>query len=188
MILRRWLNITALPVEQPAAVLFDAPFIDVFRKIHETIALFWQYFLSQGRIKESITCFVSFSPHTRTYGKGIAMTEFLSREIRSEFEAARKRGLRQRSRLRVMTGDEVYPILKLLPDGFILDADEVSHLRGLVDVFEGARHVSQCLIIASDVEAGELICKMKRETTVRDRPALDYERSDKAPVGYLPRN
>jgi hypothetical protein len=115
------------------------------------------------------------------------MSEFLSREVRAEFEAARKRTLRRQARLRVKTGDEIYPILRMRPDGFTLDAEEVGHLRGLVDIFDGARHLSQCLIIASEVESGELICTMKRSTTVLDRVPLDYVREETAPTGYLPR-
>lgn len=115
------------------------------------------------------------------------MTDFLPREVRAELEAARKRDLRKRSRLRVLVGDTLYPILRMRPDGFTLDADEVAHLRGLVDIFDGARHLSQCLIIASDIEGGELVCVMKRATTVTDTAPLDYVRDENAPRGYLPR-
>ena len=100
--------------------------------------------------------------------KGPAMTEFLSREMLAEMEAARKLALKKRSRLRILTGEETYPVLRMLPEGFTLDADQVAHLRGLVDLYDGARHLAQCLIMASDVAP------------------LDYVRDDSAPMGYLP--
>lgn len=116
------------------------------------------------------------------------MTDFLPKEVRAGLEEARKRDLRRRSRLRIVAGDEVYPILRFWETGFALDADEVAHLRGLVDIYDGPRHLYQSLIVASGVEEGELICTMKRSTVAQDRPALDYVRDENAPVGYLPRD
>ncbi len=114
------------------------------------------------------------------------MTDFLSREMLAEMEAARKKALKKRSRLRIITGDEVYPVLRMLPEGFTLDADQVAHLRGLVDLYDGARHMAQCLIMASDVAGGELVCTMKWQRKTADTPPLDYVRDEAAPVGYLP--
>lgn len=116
------------------------------------------------------------------------MSEYLPKEVRAGLEEARKRDLRRRSRLRVMAGDEVYPILRFWETGFALDADQVQHLRGLVDIYDGSRHVYQSLIVASGVEAGELICTMKRSTMAHDRVPLDYVRDENAPVAYLPRD
>ena len=48
------------------------------------------------------------------------------------------------------------------------------------------RHIFQCLIIASDIQDGELVCEFKRATPVSDRAALDYWREENAPAGYLP--
>ncbi len=79
------------------------------------------------------------------------------------------------------------PVLRLTHDYFTVDAADVTHLRGLVDLFDGARHVRQCLIIASDVEGGELICTMKWSRIVTETAPLDYVRDENAPVGYLPR-
>jgi hypothetical protein len=114
------------------------------------------------------------------------MLEFFSKELREGFEAARKRQDAKKSRLRLQIGTEVYPILRIWDDGLAVDADHVSHLRGLVDVYDGARHLSQCLIVASNVENGQLICDFKRSTMVTDRAALDFWRDENAPVGYLP--
>jgi hypothetical protein len=116
------------------------------------------------------------------------MTDMLPKEVRAGLEEARKRDLKRRSRLRVMVGDEIYPILKFWETGFALDADQVQHLRGLVDIYDGTRHLYQSLIIASDVDEGELICTMKRSTIAHDSVPLDYVRESDAPVGYLPRN
>ena len=115
------------------------------------------------------------------------MSDFLPKEVRAGLEEARRRDLARRSRLRVMAGDDVYPILRRWDDGFSLDADQVAHLRGLVDIFDGSRHLSQCLIVASGIEGGELICTMKRDTAATDRAPLDFERDDAAPVALLPR-
>lgn len=115
------------------------------------------------------------------------MTDFLPKEVREGLEEARRRDLRRRSRLRVLVGDEVYPVLRYWEEGFSLDADQVTSLRGLVDLYDGSRHLYQCLIIASEVAEGELICVMKRATAALDRAPLDYVRDENAPVGYLPR-
>ncbi|PZQ98005.1 MAG: hypothetical protein DI533_12825 [Cereibacter sphaeroides] len=116
------------------------------------------------------------------------MLEFFSKEVREGLEAARKRDRARKSRLRVQLGEAVFPVLRLWDEGFALDADRTPRLRGLVDVYDGARHVCQCLIIASTVENGELICEFKRSTPAGDGPALDFWRDENAPVGYLPRN
>lgn len=121
-------------------------------------------------------------------GGECVMTDMLPKEVRAGLEEARKRDLRRRSRLRVMAGDAVYPILRFWETGFSLDADQVQHLRGLIDIYDGARHLYQSLIIASDVEHGELICTMKRSTMAHDTVPLDYVRDENAPVGYLPRS
>lgn len=116
------------------------------------------------------------------------MLEFLSKEVREGLEMARKRDQRRKSRLRVQLGEAVFPVLRLWEEGFSLDAERTPRLRGLVDVYDGTRHLCQCLIIASTVENGELICEFKRSTPALDGPALDFWRDENAPVGYLPRN
>lgn len=116
------------------------------------------------------------------------MLEFFSKELREGFEAARKKQNARKTRLRVRIGSEIYPILRLWEDGLALDAEQLPHLRGLVDVYDGARHLSQCLIVASTVENGQLICDFKRSTPVTDKPPLDFWRDENAPVGYLPKN
>jgi hypothetical protein len=116
------------------------------------------------------------------------MSEFLPKEVRAGLEEARKRDIKRRSRLRAQVGDDLYPILRFWEDGFALDADQVTHLRGLVDIYDGARHLYQSLIIASEVEAGELICVMKRSTATTERAPLDFVRDDNAPVALLPRH
>jgi hypothetical protein len=76
-------------------------------------------------------------------------------------------------------------VLRFWDGGFALDAGLTPHLRGLVDVYDGARHVFQCLIIASTEDNGDLVCEFKRSTAVSDRAALDYWRDENAPVAYL---
>ena len=116
------------------------------------------------------------------------MLEFLPKEIREGLEAARKRDLKRKSRLRVQVGGAVFPILRFWDEGFALDASLTPHLRGLVDVFDGANHIFQCLIVASVEDNGELVCEFKRATPVSSGPALDFWRDENAPVGYLPKN
>ena len=113
------------------------------------------------------------------------MLEFFSKELRAGFEAARKRQDAKKSRLRVQVGDQVFPILRLWDGGFALDADHTSHLRGLVDIYDGARQLRHCLIVASTIEDGQLLCDFKRSTAVTDRAPLDFWRDENAPVAFL---
>ncbi len=113
------------------------------------------------------------------------MLEFLPKDVRDGLDAARKKDLKRRSRLRVQVGDSVFPILRFWDEGFALDAEHAAHLRGLVDVFDGARHIFQCLIVKSTIENGEIICDFKRSTAVSDTAPLDFWRDENAPVAFL---
>lgn len=113
------------------------------------------------------------------------MLEFLPPEVRAGLDAARLRQNRARSRLRIHAGDAIYPVLRSWSDGFALEATHAPHLRGLVDLYDGSRHIMQCLIVASSVEDGELVCDFKRATPITDRAALDYLRDETAPIAYI---
>lgn len=113
------------------------------------------------------------------------MLEFLPKEVRDGIEAARKRDQRRKSRLHLRVGEAVFPILRIWDEGFALDAALSQPLRGLVDVYDGSRHVCQCLVVAATAENGELVCDFKRATAVSDRAALDYWQEQLAPAGFI---
>lgn len=115
------------------------------------------------------------------------MLEFLPAEILEGLNAARKRDFSRKSRLRVQVGEAVFPVLRYWGEGIALDAGLTPHLRGLVDLYDGSRHLCQCLIVASSIENGDLICEFKRSTPVADRAPLDYWHDENAPIGYLPK-
>ena len=114
------------------------------------------------------------------------MLEFLPKEVRDGLEAARRRDRSQRSRLRVQLGEAVFPVRRHWGGGFALDAARLSQLRGWVDLYDGSRHLCQCLIVASVVEDGELICEVKSMTLAADGPAPDFWRGENPLAGYLP--
>lgn len=115
------------------------------------------------------------------------MTDMLSKEVREGLELARKRDLRKRSRLRVHADSEIFRVLRLWDDGFAVEADDAPHLRGLVDIYDGSRHLWQCLIVASAQEGGEMVYDFKRHTAALDRAPLDFAPEDDAPVALIGR-
>lgn len=113
------------------------------------------------------------------------MSEYLPSEVRLGLEMARKQELRQKSRLRVRIGDQAFTILRYWDGGFSLDAEDAPNLRGRVDVYDGSRHISECLIVASAEDAGEMIYEFKRETLATSSAPRDYVRDEAAPVGLI---
>jgi hypothetical protein len=115
------------------------------------------------------------------------MLEYLPEEVRAGLAAARKADLRKKSRLRVHVGDKIYPVLRYWETGFALDAEHGHHFRGLVDIYDGARHLYQCLVVACDEDNGELVFEFKRSTVAADKAPLDYVRDENAPIALLGR-
>ena len=114
------------------------------------------------------------------------MIDFLPREVREGLEIARKKALRSKARLRVRVGAEAFPILKMWDEGFALDRANTDHLRGLVDIYDGSKHLYQVLIVATQDEENLRSFDFKRVTAALDKAPLDYVKRDDAPVGYLP--
>lgn len=113
------------------------------------------------------------------------MSEYLSKEVRAGLELARKQKARRDSRMRVRVGDQVFTILRHWDDGFALDRDDAPNLRGLVDLYDGGRHMSQCLIVTASEEHGEMVYEYKRSTAVLDAPPKDYARDPEAPAALI---
>jgi len=113
------------------------------------------------------------------------MSTYMSDEVREGLKAARMAALKKSSRLRVLVGDDFHPILRLWKDGFAVEEETAPAMRGLVDIYEGGRHIYQCLIVASEAEAGEMRYEFKRNTVVTDTAPLDFYRDPQAPVALL---
>ncbi len=112
------------------------------------------------------------------------MTDDLPRDVLDGLHRARREAQRRKTRLRVCTGDQSFSLLRYWDRGFAL-ASDAPRLRGLVDVYDGARHLSQCLIVASSEDAGERVYDFKRSTPASDRPARDYVVDEGGPVGLI---
>jgi len=100
-------------------------------------------------------------------------------------QKARKADLRRKNRLRVEANGESYKILRFQNDGFTVDAEDAPNLRGLVDVYDGGKHLYQCLIVAATAEDGEMRFEFKRNTMAADKAPLDFYRDPETPIALL---
>lgn len=115
------------------------------------------------------------------------MTDFLPKEVREGLELARRSDFGKRNRLRLHVGERIFTIRRFWDTGLAVDVLDAPHLRGFVDIYDGARHLSQCLIVASEEEAGEMIYEIKFRTAAADAAPLDYEKNTTAPVALIGR-
>ncbi len=113
------------------------------------------------------------------------MEAFLSEEVLAGLKKARMDDARKHKRLRVHAGDEIYPVFKLWDDGFAILAEDAPHLRGFVDLYDGARHLLQCLVIHSEPEGDLVNFEFKRKTATLTEAPKDYAVDANAPVGLI---
>lgn len=113
------------------------------------------------------------------------MSMFLPKEVREGLDMARARKAKKDSRLRVGTGPLAIPILSFGSTIFSVERVNAPELRGLVDIYDGSKHLYQALIVASAEEGDRMVYEFKRMTATAGGPALDYDRPDDAPVGLI---
>ena len=137
--------------------------------------------VTQGLLDVTIICVILVYRVTME----LTMSDDLPKEVREGLKMARKLEMRKKSRLRLHANDDIFPVLRYWDTGFMLDAENAPHLRGLVDIYDGSRHLCQCLIVASSEQGGEVIYEFKRNTVALDKAPLDYYRDENAPVALL---
>ncbi len=113
------------------------------------------------------------------------METALPRDVQDGLDAARRKAELKSHRLRVEVGDLSYRVRRAWPGGFAVDASDGAHLRGLVDLFDGGRHLSRGLIVAAAEEGGERIFEFKRMTEATGSQPADFVRAKDAPAGLL---
>lgn len=113
------------------------------------------------------------------------MSTYVPKEVQEGLDRARLASLKKASRLRLDADGVLYPVLRMWKTGFSINAASAPHLRGYVDLYDGAVHLFQCLIVAHEEEGGERQFEFKRMTAVSNTPALDFEKSADAPVALI---
>lgn len=116
------------------------------------------------------------------------MTTFLPPEVQAGLDDARRRALRKSSRLRVRAGKDCFPVLKAWSQGFALDRSVAEHLRGRVELYDGSKLLSQCLIVASEEDGDLMLFEYKRMTEATGEQPLDFEQAPDAPVALIGRD
>lgn len=114
------------------------------------------------------------------------MLEYLTDDLREGLREAAIRKSRPGGRLHLRLGEAVFPVSRLWSGGLSAKAAGLTRLRGLVDLYDGPRHIGHCLIVASVLEGGELVCEFKTYQPVNDTPPVDFERTGGVVSGYLP--
>lgn len=115
------------------------------------------------------------------------MTTFVPKEVQAGLDRARLDAMKKSARLRITLDGRDHPVLRMWKTGFAMEADTAPHLRGYVDLYDGSIHLFQCLIVASEEEAGEMRFEFKQLTAVAERAAVDFEIDANAPVALIER-
>lgn len=113
------------------------------------------------------------------------MSTYLPPEILAGLEDARARGWQTSRRLRVEAGAQTFSVLRAWDGGFALRAESSPNLRGLVDLYDGAKHVSRCLIVASEEDGQERRFELKVVNEASGEQPVDFERAPDAPVALI---
>lgn len=113
------------------------------------------------------------------------MSTWLPKDVQAGLDSARKKSLKRNSKMRVEANGQSFRVLKFREDGFTLDLEDAPHLRGFVDLYDGGRHVYQCLIVASEEEGDVMHYDFKRSTMAEDKAPADYYRGEHVPVALI---
>ncbi|MDV4146207.1 MULTISPECIES: hypothetical protein [Shimia] len=113
------------------------------------------------------------------------MSTWVPKEVQAGLDAARKKSLRKSSKMRVEADGQSFRVLKYRENGFTLDIEDAPHLRGLVDLYDGGRHVYQCLIVASEEDGDVMHYEFKRSTVAEDKPPADYFKGENQPTALI---
>ena len=76
--------------------------------------------------------------------------------------------------LMLEAGTRRFPILDLDHDSCLIKAPDSAALRGYVDLYDGDRHLAQCLMVLAAPEGDLLRLSFKRRTAFRLDPPADY--------------
>jgi hypothetical protein len=71
-------------------------------------------------------------------------------------------------------GTRRFAILDLTAESCLIEAPDSACLRGYADIYDGERHMAQCLIVLAAPEGDLLRCTFKRRTAFRLVPPVDY--------------
>jgi len=115
------------------------------------------------------------------------MLEFLPQDVKDGLDAARRDARRPSTRMRIKVGGHSFTLLRSWEKGFSIKASEAPPLRGHVDLYDGARHVGCCLIVACGQDGDEMIYEFKRNTPVSDRAPLDFAPDDLSSLALIGR-
>ncbi|QPH52767.1 hypothetical protein [Pontivivens ytuae] len=91
---------------------------------------------------------------------------------------------RAKTRPRARMGKQVIDLISLDETGFTV-AGDAPLLRGHLSLYDGERHLADCLIVTAAHEGPLVRYEYKRRTDVTDTAALDYVRDPSAPVALL---
>ena len=113
------------------------------------------------------------------------METHFSPDVMAGLQKARMKDAIKKNRLRVHDGKAEYAVLKIWEDGFSMVGDNLPHLRGFVDLFDGSRHLLQCLVIHSEPDGEVMNFEYKRRTVATDSAPKDYVVDANAPVALI---
>ena len=114
------------------------------------------------------------------------MSTFLSKDVLSGIEAAQKSNLKNKNRLRVEFNKNHYPVMRLTQNGISVEAEVAPMIRGLVDLYDGDKHLKQCLIVASKEENGVIHFDFKRKTATQNSAPKDFYQESRV-AALIPR-
>lgn len=113
------------------------------------------------------------------------METHFSPDVMAGLQKARMKDAMKKNRLRVHDGESEFPVIKIWETGFSMPLGKAPNLRGFVDLFDGSRHLLQCLVIRSEPEGDRMIYEFKRRTVVLDQAPKDYVEDANAPVALI---
>jgi len=102
------------------------------------------------------------------------MSTFLSKDVLASLKAAQTTALKKKNRFHVEFNKVRYPVLLLKQGGFCVEADMAPEIRGLVDLYDGDKHLQQGLIVATRVENGDVHFEFKRRTATTTVAPKDF--------------
>jgi hypothetical protein len=82
--------------------------------------------------------------------------------------------LQRRSPLVMECRSRRFPVVTMSRDDCLIEAPEGVVPGGFVDIFDGDRHVEQCLVVLAAPEGPFLRCTFKRRTPSRLDPPRDF--------------